>query len=274
MRVALSISESGDLVSRGLSELHLLDGMTELARGLLFAGHQLAYGGDLRPGFTDALAELAQAYAVGDQKDLVMDYVPWPAAYFKKTEWKRYERVLTLRPVLPPDEVQLEGAVEGSAAFVYACARTNTRMREKMAKETEARVVLGGRTAGYAGLIPGVVEECVVSLSHRKPLFLVGAFGGAGQAVIDAIRGKKTEALSKEHLQKQPKYALLSEEYRKNGLKAELERDLQAFFEKNGVSALRNGLSRDENEELFESDEISVIVALVLRGLGRVAEGV
>ena len=41
------------------------------------------------------------------------------------------------------------------------------------------RVCLGGRTKGYQGREPGVIEEARLALTYRKPLYLMGGFGGA-----------------------------------------------------------------------------------------------
>ena len=41
------------------------------------------------------------------------------------------------------------------------------------------RVCLGGRTDGYQGDEPGVMEEARMALMYGKPLYLMGGFGGA-----------------------------------------------------------------------------------------------
>ena len=41
------------------------------------------------------------------------------------------------------------------------------------------RVCLGGRTEAYQGREPGVMEEARLALTYRKPLYLMGGFGGA-----------------------------------------------------------------------------------------------
>lgn len=40
------------------------------------------------------------------------------------------------------------------------------------------RICLGGRTTGYAGRKPGVMEEAELALQYGKPLYLMGGFGG------------------------------------------------------------------------------------------------
>ena len=41
------------------------------------------------------------------------------------------------------------------------------------------RICLGGKTSGYQGNEPGVMEEARVALEYGKPLYLMGGFGGA-----------------------------------------------------------------------------------------------
>ena len=56
-----------------------------------------------------------------------------------------------------------------------------TRLRHclTMMLSPGCRVCLGGRTDGYQGREPGVMEEARLALTYRKPLYLMGGFGGA-----------------------------------------------------------------------------------------------
>ena len=47
--------------------------------------------------------------------------------------------------------------------------------------EPGCRVCLGGKTDGFQGKEPGVMEEARLALTYRKPLYLMGGFGGAAQ---------------------------------------------------------------------------------------------
>ncbi len=44
------------------------------------------------------------------------------------------------------------------------------------------RICLGGKVTGYKGIEPGVMEEARLALSCKKPLYLLGGFGGATRA--------------------------------------------------------------------------------------------
>ena len=41
-----------------------------------------------------------------------------------------------------------------------------------------------GKIQNYLGYIPGVIEEALYTLLEKKPLYLVGGFGGASEKLI------------------------------------------------------------------------------------------
>lgn len=50
-----------------------------------------------------------------------------------------------------------------------------------------ARIVLGGKSSGYSGFMPGIYEEALLGLERSIPLYLLGGFGGAAEAVANAL---------------------------------------------------------------------------------------
>lgn len=52
-----------------------------------------------------------------------------------------------------------------------------------------ARIVLGGKVEGYRGFAPGIFEEVLLNLEVRRPLFLLGGFGGASEVLAKALLG-------------------------------------------------------------------------------------
>ena len=81
----------------------------------------------------------------------------------------------------------------------YFTARCLTAMREEMTRHVDARVLLGGKTFGFQGKYPGLVEEAYLAMAAPlpRPVYLVGAFGGAARAVIDALRRKPADPRSR-----------------------------------------------------------------------------
>ena len=56
---------------------------------------------------------------------------------------------------------------------------TNFRLYITTLLDPGCRICLGGRTNGYEGNEPGVMEEARLALVYNKPLYLLGGFGGA-----------------------------------------------------------------------------------------------
>lgn len=53
-----------------------------------------------------------------------------------------------------------------------------------MLLEPGCRICLGGRMRGFQGREPGVIEEARLALAYKKPLYLIGGFGGATQEFV------------------------------------------------------------------------------------------
>ena len=80
-------------------------------------------------------------------------------------------------------------------------------MREAMATQTDARIVMGGRVSGHQGKYPGILEEAALVFG-AKPLYLVGAFGGCTHLLIRALRDKeRPEELTAEYQRQNPRVA-------------------------------------------------------------------
>ena len=111
---------------------------------------------------------------------------------------KNLNRVLFEFLPRPDDQATKEVGppTDRSPENLLVYARCLTAMREKMEETIEARVLLGGKVTQYAGRYPGLVEEALLAKRSGTPIFLIGGFGGAAGAVIDAVLGRKPEALT------------------------------------------------------------------------------
>ena len=256
--VAISISESPDMAVFGVSDGHLQDAMAEIALHLLSSGMSLAYGGDLRAnGFTELLFELVVRYRDHPHhsgKITVTDYLAWPvhirmtaddlAAFtashekvahlvFLALDGSRLEREQWLElPVHEPDDNEW--------------AEGLTAMRLVMRKETQARIVLGGRVKDYKGRMPGIAEETLLSLQSSQPVFLLGGFGGCTRDIAETIGLVDPWAGSRSNWEGRPCFEIYS------------------------ASDLNNGLSDEDNAILAQTPHIHQAVTLVSRGLRRV----
>ena len=79
-----------------------------------------------------------------------------------------------------------------------------TMMRIVMQKETQARIVLGGKVDGYKGRMPGIAEEALLSLQSHQPIFLLGGFGGCTRDIAETIGLADPWAGSRSHWDGRP----------------------------------------------------------------------
>jgi|ERR1043166_2811364 hypothetical protein len=313
LKVALSLSESDDALDLGQSRLHLLAAMIEIARGILSRGGIIAYGGDLRKreeyGFTRQLFQLVYAYKDLNRSPLerIRNYLAYHiAAELPKKEEASLLELARFEKPLPQNLAARFGLEQGARKPVpdssplnrYVRARCLTAMRAAMTEGTDARVLLGGRVSGHQGKYPGILEEAHLFLRARKPLYLVGAFGGCTRLLIQAVRDKRhPEALTRDFQAKHPRAAKYRtpdgreeqtvvpfEELENSYLEQQghdpdpggepinYDEVVGAFLDA-GPADLNNGLTRDENLELFETPDLDRIVSLLIRGLSAVRGG-
>jgi len=239
-----------------LTDAHVRHAFVEIARQILAAGGSLAYGGDLREhGYTRTLIALLRTYSRADRppSERIRQYLARPV-------WEGMSREDAAELAVLSTPVRVPPAADRSSEGRAARARDFTAMRERMTADTDARIVLGGRLAGQQGRWPGIVEEAYLALRAAQPLFVVGGLGGAAARVADALRGEWPVELTVDfQLAHTDGYGELLE--RQVGAPAEL---LRKGFR---AGELRNGLDRDENALLYETADLDLIVALILRGL-------
>lgn len=75
--------------------------------------------------------------------------------------------------------IQSLTSVDASSSF--------THMRGHMAAHCDARVQVGGRKTGFSGPISGLCEEALLTIASRKPLLVLGGFGGASRDIAAAL---------------------------------------------------------------------------------------
>src|SRR5262249_30802636 len=188
--------------------LHLEDAARIVARQAIAAGATLVYGGALamkqgEPGqLTETLFEMIGAYnksGFGIAGPLV-NYAAWPWSEEVDKSWlaSRLERLKVRACPRPADLADPDsgtgpgklGRLAQSPQGRYVLARCLSEMRSELVKQTDARVVLGGKPHSFMGIMPGVVEEALLTIRSRKPLYVMGGFGGAAGLIAMAVRGE------------------------------------------------------------------------------------
>ena len=291
--LSLSPGDPPELTALGLSPLHVQDAMRLIARQALAAGATLHYGGMLAPGsLTEALFEMIAAYnRDGLRLPPLVNHTPWPWFEEVNTAWlAKRKKMLDMRRCEPPDDARAFAAGPGpghvdrlraTAKGRFALARSLTRMREQAAEAVQARVALGGKPHDFLGVLPGVLEEVLISIRRSRPVYVLGGFGGAARLVAEALEGGWPEALSLAWQRRlSPDYGDMLAVHAGEHARAPdtvppppdyaaVVAELNAF----GVAGLSasNGLSQDENRALFATASVDAAVSLLMRGLTRIA---
>ena len=278
--VGISISESEDLEKLGFSSAHLDDAKIEIARHLISCGAILMYGGDLRDnGYTRKLFSLVENYRprnIDQERLSLINVIGWPihitltdgikASLSQKVKFEE----IGLPDDLPQNLSPKSYITPTSSKHYYVWSRSMTKMRNQMTEQNDARVILGGKTTGYKGKFPGVVEETYLSIKAGKPIFLIGAYGGATQDVVEALLGKKPDRLSSSFQLANDKAREAVEYYNTNKPSSEEAINFESivsYFNQSGIKGLKNGLSDEDNRRLFSTIHIPEMISLIMKGI-------
>lgn len=267
-RLGISVSDSPDLDRLGLLDAHFRMTLGEIARAVIIAGGSLYYGGHLQPeGITNFLIEELHRYGRRDRplKVCLAWTVHRSMSAEQIAEQKEFLGLFGEIYFLSPDGRRLEGSIDEPIQTSFASeeqAAALSSLRAFMTGNTDARIVIGGKRAGFQGSMPGIFEEVLFSLGCRQPLFLAGGFGGATLDVIRTLRPVYAEWLP--HLQDQG----TPDERVAKGLEMIGEVAIAAEWD-----GYENGLNEEENMLLAASYRPSEIAALVGRGMGRLLAG-
>ena len=283
-RIAVSVSDSEDIEKLGLSPHHVKDFSIEMARYLFVNGAALLYGGDLRVGgYTELFSELSFQYKYLRDKDYrFVNYAPFPNSknFTSKDKANFKKKQVELKILEVPETVgQIDREKDydpfNNVADRYAFSECFTDMRIKMAADSDARILLGGKQKNFLGYLPGIFEEAFHSLKADQPVYLLGGFGGAAKSVISLIKGENPRELSND-FQFDTEFLREFKRYASDKASVSLDYDeLNAFFRTHTPESIsqKNGLTIDENQILFESTNIHELIFLILKGLKNMAGG-
>ncbi|WP_029523340.1 hypothetical protein [Persephonella sp. KM09-Lau-8] len=259
-KVGISVSEppDEDLKKNGLTIYHLRDFIIELTRFLISNNTQIIYGGALdynlgKINFTQVLIELAENYYVGYSKQ--QENIPIPllinfSAYPYCKPIKENEVNLKAKFKIEDDKylVNFKFFPENCKGIDVDSEKCKylSEMRKAMSEYEDARVLAGGKLEGSSCKYSGILEEALYAIQNKKPLFLVGTFGGATKKIIELLEDKENEFVDKEI----------------NGLKVReiIKPDLLS-------NNKLNPLSFEENKKLFQSKNIHELVFLIIKGI-------
>ncbi len=287
MRIGISVSASDTWADMGLISQHQDDLAYNIALQLILLGTKVVWGGDLRPdGFGDQLRWIVQAYQ--HPTHAPQDHVAMVAPFSLIPEMALDSRAVKARRAFaevrlmdcPVAASALSKPLDAeSAAGRAISAMALSVMRAELAEECHARIILGGGLRKFQGIYPGIAEEAYEAVRNRRPLYVLGGFGGAARAVYAAIsnsrsQGVETLVRASRHngaaadKKVRSAHAALIKASKRPELSFSPEVMANAFSEL-GVSGLseRNGLSVAENDCLSRSEDVHEILELIVKGL-------
>lgn len=155
----------------------------------------------------------------------------------------------------------------------FVWAESLSLMRREMINEEHARICLGGKWIQFRGKMPGLLEEFFIASERKKPIYLIGGYGGVCKDITDALSGKKPKTFDISFFHEEyPEYASFLEGHTENTVNyPQLLQQLHDMGKNNEDFGLNNGLSREENITLFTSRFEIEIVTLILKGLTKIA---
>lgn len=275
-KIAISVSENEDLYKLGFTIQHLNDISIEIARYIIANDGVALYGGDLRQnGFTGLFSELSKQYVrLNEERLSFVNYFVFPNTKSLNKE----VRIHFMANQIGIQEIDLPKSLNISYVKKYnilsdledryTYSECFKQMRTQMAKDSVARILVGGKSTNYLGYIPGVIEEALLTLRENKPVYLVGGLGGATLQLINLIKGKEVKELTNE-TQYKSDFLKSFQEFVKNKCEYSDFENLKLEFQKYDLNKLSelNKLSVEENEILFFSKNIHEIVYLLMKGL-------
>lgn len=308
--IGFSISaDRDDLLARGFASGHLRDLLRRLVRPILREGAGIAYGGawqEFEGNFTYDLLRLVSAEQEEGNgnvpQGMFYNHIAWP--HYRSitprivAQWIsccRIVRITQQDAGIAADDVvsdaeydpedpraMLNAAITASAMRLLQMQEITMRVpcgTPEIVPPLGARIALGGKLAGYSGFLPGIFEEALATLEAKRPLYLLGGFGGATATLAEAMIGDATalDALTPERLRQQhPRLHALSDAARAcerpelaEQSEALLAR-LRAQVEKargDLAGTLRTGLTAADAGTLMRTTDVAYLQQLVVKGL-------
>lgn len=278
--IGISISESEDQLRIGVGKEMVNDVTAQIIRYLLKANARMIYGGNLGP-YTEMFSELSYQYGKYDDgvngeqnKKYFTDYIAWPYTKELTTDKLcefdhcRVDVVLCKEP----EGINLAtfNPTKKTTENLYARSLGLSKMRKEMeqAKDEDgdpmaARIFIGGRAKGFIGQMAGLLEEFKMAIDEGHPIFLIGGFGGVTKMLTDKIeRNRYTSADFITKAREDAGYDALRQYYQDQGYPIDY-----SFIDDLNYASLRNGLTEEQNRQLFNTVNIFEILPILLDGL-------
>ena len=248
----ISISVSNTNENRP-DEIMLRDMVVEISRYILNAGSKIIYGGSgSRDGYVNLFSQISEKYGKikieSEGKDLpedeayIYNYYAWPYMNVLSDDDMAYLKHCHLcAQQIYPDGISEEQKrlipstqdEEGKMQIISSLSH----MRDVRCREARAFIIVGGKTKGSLTPIPGILEEYIKARATKKPIYLLGGFGGEAALISKSVISRETIIKS---------------------------------IRDDTYESLNNGLNKEENMRLLLSTNVFEIIRLIISGMKKV----
>jgi len=125
----------------------------------------------------------------------------------------------------------------------------------------------GGRHSIYKGKMPGVLEEILIAAELKKPLFLLGGFGGVTSNVCRMIEEENIPEELTESWQISNNLGYIDLIEYTLQINSAFKIDYTPIKENLTWNNLNNGLSQEENIKLFKTPFVNEALYYIFKGL-------
>ena len=248
----ISISVSNTNENRP-DEIMLRDMVVEISRYILNAGGKILYGGSgSRDGYVNLFSQISEKYGkikaeskgkdVPEDEAYIYNYYAWPYMNVLSDDERAYLKHchLCAKQIYPngisEEQKKLIPSTqdeEGKKQIISSLSH----MRDVRCREARAFIIVGGKTKGSLTPIPGILEEYIKARATKKPIYLLGGFGGEAALISKSVISRETIIES---------------------------------IQDDTYESLNNGLNKEENIRLLLSTNVFEIIRLIIRGMKNV----
>lgn len=248
--IMLSISETKDT-----NEFQIKSFLSDLIRYFIAFDLNILYGGYLKYENNDfnLMAQILKVLDFykkteeisGNKK--IVNYLAYPLSEISIDEEAKYYHNIKFKKFNPLNlrsEDSKKYLSNNDLESKNIWTKSLFEMRKNIVIDSNYIIISGGKLSGFKGELPGVLEEALIALEKKKPVYLIGCFGGVTKEIIDMLLKKESKFLYESY---QEKIEILEK----------------------GIEILNNGLTEEENKILFELENNIQIIELILKGMKR-----
>lgn len=214
------------------------------------AGGKILYGGSgSRDGYVNLFSQISEKYgkikAESEGKDVpedeayIYNYYAWPYMNVLSDDERAYLKHchLCAKQIYPngisEEQKKLIPSTqdeEGKKQIISSLSH----MRDVRSSEAMAFIIVGGKTKGSLTPSPGILEEYIKARATKKPIFLLGGFGGEAALISKSVISRETIIES---------------------------------IQDDTYESLNNELSEEDNIRLLSSTNVLEVIGLIIKGL-------